>query len=158
VKINKKGKVLWNKTVGGSDDEHLNSIVEIAQNKFLLGGNSYSGISGDKTESSRGSADYWIVTLNDKTGVSAMNSSGQRAGPAITAVKEFTVYPNPASDMFYIQTNNRANISLTDRSGKIIVTKSIEGKGSIDVSRVPAGVYYLKNTATGETQKVDVVK
>jgi len=37
-------------------------------------------------------------------------------------------------------------------------TKTIEGIGSIDVSKLPAGVYFLKNNTTGETKKVMISK
>ena len=49
-------------------------------------------------------------------------------------------------------------LSVVDQSGRIILAKSVEGKGSIDVSKLPAGIYYLKNTETGEIQKIVVSK
>jgi hypothetical protein len=57
-----------------------------------------------------------------------------------------------------IKTNGNAIISLTDQSGKIIFTKTIEGDGIINVATLPAGLYYFKNNATGETQKIIIAK
>ena len=47
---------------------------------------------------------------------------------------------------------------LTDQSGKILLTKTIEGNGVINVAGLPAGLYYLKNNNTGAVQKVVVNK
>ncbi len=65
IKFSKTGKKEWDKTIGGSSYENLVGVVEIARNHFVLAGQSDSGVSGDKTDSSRGIGDYWIVYLND---------------------------------------------------------------------------------------------
>ncbi len=75
-----------------------------------------------------------------------------------TVINHTSVFPNPVKDILNIQTGGKAIISLTDQSGKIILTKSIYGNGLIDVSKLSAGIYYIKNMATGETQKIVVAK
>lgn len=56
------------KTIGGSDDDVLKCIHQTNEGGYILGGYSRSIISGEKTDSSRGSTDYWVVKLNvDKT-------------------------------------------------------------------------------------------
>lgn len=67
IKIDKDGNKEWQKTFGGSNYDFLYAIVNASDGGYLLGGYSYSGISGDKTEPSRGSYDYWIVKI-DKDG------------------------------------------------------------------------------------------
>jgi hypothetical protein len=48
---------------------------------------------------------------------------------------------------------------LVDQSGKILVTESnINGKGSINVSGLPAGLYYLKNNSANAVQKVVIAR
>lgn len=54
----------WDKTIGGSDDDNLSVIVATVDGGYLLGGSSASGISGDKTEESKGVNDYWVVKQN----------------------------------------------------------------------------------------------
>ena len=56
--------IKWSKTIGGNSKDELGSFAQIDKRNFIIGGLSASGISGDKTESSRGKADYWIVYLN----------------------------------------------------------------------------------------------
>jgi hypothetical protein len=70
----------------------------------------------------------------------------------------FLVYPNPAKNILHVQTNGNASVSLLNQSGQILLTKNVNNRSSINISGTPAGLYYLKNTSTGETQKVVVVK
>jgi len=70
----------------------------------------------------------------------------------------FLVYPNPAKNILHVQTNRKAILSLTDQAGKILLTKTIEGNGVINVAHLPSGLYYLKNNETGAVQKVIVSK
>jgi hypothetical protein len=63
------------------------------------------------------------------------------------------VYPNPANNILNVHTNNKATLSITDQSGKIIATEMIDSNGTIDVSKFSSGVYYIRNNATGEAQK-----
>ena len=42
----------------------LHSLQQTADGGYILGGYSYSNISGEKTENSRGGDDYWVVKLN----------------------------------------------------------------------------------------------
>jgi hypothetical protein len=66
IKLDSLGNKIWDKAYGGEDDEIGGSIKE-TNDGFILGGYSYSGISGDKTEASRGEYDYWVLKL-DKQG------------------------------------------------------------------------------------------
>ncbi|MEA5141408.1 T9SS type A sorting domain-containing protein [Arcicella rigui] len=64
VKINSSGIKIWDKTFGGSDDDYFASVVNTTDGGFLLGGTTSSGLSGDKSEASKGVSDYWIVRIN----------------------------------------------------------------------------------------------
>src|SRR5688572_5186885 len=65
VKLDANGNKLWDKTFGGSNYEFLNSLQQTLDGGYILGGNSVSGISGDKTQPSyQGSSDYWILKLD----------------------------------------------------------------------------------------------
>jgi len=80
VKITANGDKQWDKTFGGSSYESLNSIAATADGGYLLGGNSGSGVSGDKTQASKGSGgDFWVVKINgngDKVWDKAFGGSG----------------------------------------------------------------------------------
>lgn len=64
VKLNNNGIKIWDKTIGGSSDDLLMSLKVSSNGNYLLGAYSYSGISGEKSEITRGGADFWIVNLS----------------------------------------------------------------------------------------------
>jgi hypothetical protein len=68
VKLDKEGKVQWNKTIGGKYYDELKSIVQTEDEGYVLGGYSNSPVSGDKTEANIGQGDYWVLKL-DKEGL-----------------------------------------------------------------------------------------
>jgi hypothetical protein len=64
VKIDANGNKLWDRTFGGNGDEFFASLRQTSDGGYLLGGDSDSGISGDKTDGNKGITDYWIVKIN----------------------------------------------------------------------------------------------
>ena len=162
LKVNSNGDVLWDKTIGSNKDDQLYSIQQTKDGGFILGGYSRSNISGDKTENNEGKEDYWIVKLNkkrviewDKT-IAASNKIISLN--TIAANKNFSAYPNPAKDILYVQSKTKTIYSLTDQSGKTILTKTINGNGEINVADFTPGIYYLKNNETGISQKIVVTR
>ena len=65
VKINAYGTKLWDKTLGGSSLDALATIIPASDGGYLLGGYSDSPISGDKSQNTKGTYDYWLVKIND---------------------------------------------------------------------------------------------
>jgi hypothetical protein len=54
----------WDKTLGGSGWDELTSLEQTSDGGYILGGHSYSGISGDKSQDPMGDYDYWVVKLD----------------------------------------------------------------------------------------------
>jgi hypothetical protein len=54
----------WDMRYGGDSVEDLRFVTPTSDGGSLLGGHSFSGISGDRSQSNRGNVDYWIVKLN----------------------------------------------------------------------------------------------
>ncbi|PSR55167.1 hypothetical protein AHMF7605_17460 [Adhaeribacter arboris] len=69
VKLNADGSKVWDKTIGGSGGEQLAKVQQTRDGGYIVGGSSWSGISGDKTEANKGGedgfdyADFWIIKL-----------------------------------------------------------------------------------------------
>ena len=61
VKTDSNGTKLWDKTIGGSQDDILGAMVLTDKGDLLIAGESRSDASGDKSEDSRGGQDFWIV-------------------------------------------------------------------------------------------------
>ena len=64
IMLDGSGNTMWQNAIGGNSDDFLRSVFQTNDGGYLLGGTSYSGISGDKTEASQGSHDYWVVKLS----------------------------------------------------------------------------------------------
>ncbi|QHT70250.1 T9SS type A sorting domain-containing protein [Rhodocytophaga rosea] len=63
IKINSTGSKVWDKRFGGTGNEDANAMVATSDG-YLIGGLSTSGISGDKSQSSQGGSDFWIIKIN----------------------------------------------------------------------------------------------
>jgi|GEM_PF-1460389 len=63
VKISSNGQKQWDRTFGGSAIDYLYSILATSDGGFLLGGDSGSKISGDKSEESRGNSTFWVIKV-----------------------------------------------------------------------------------------------
>src|SRR5688572_12309863 len=64
IKLDANGTKIWDKSFGGSNKDFLTSLHQTADGGYILGGRSTSGISGDKTQTAKGSFDLWIVKLD----------------------------------------------------------------------------------------------
>ncbi len=65
VRVDSLGRKIWDKTMGGSGDDYAFAVTEHpgSSRGFLIGGDSFSGAGNEKTDSSRGADDYWLVYL-----------------------------------------------------------------------------------------------
>ncbi|SFO17441.1 Por secretion system C-terminal sorting domain-containing protein [Paenimyroides ummariense] len=65
IKIDKKGKVEWEKTYGGMYNDEPRTILE-TENGYVIGGVSNSPTSGNKQKENYGGYDLWILELDVK--------------------------------------------------------------------------------------------
>lgn len=83
------------------------------------------------------------VFTNNPTAVSRSNTD------------RINIFPNPATDMVYINCNENATVEIMNMQGQIVVTKTLSdnsgssgssgsSSGSIDVSELRSGVYTLR--------------
>jgi hypothetical protein len=64
IKIDGNGKILWQKSYGGSADDFAFSVIQTTDGGYAINGYSFSN-DGDVT-SGHGDADFWVVKLNDQ--------------------------------------------------------------------------------------------
>ena len=61
LKLDSNGEIVWQNTIGGDGTDFLAHMAATSDGGVIIGGLSSSGVSGDKTEPSRGDTDYWLV-------------------------------------------------------------------------------------------------
>lgn len=77
VKMDSLGNIEWQNTIGGSNWDELRSAEQTIDGGYILGGLSYSDISGDKTESCIGGfPDYWVVKIDSVGNIEWQNTIG----------------------------------------------------------------------------------
>ncbi len=78
----------WQNTIGGSDYELLQSARQTADGGYILGGYSFSNISGDKTENNLGNADYWVIKLDPTGLIQWQNTIGGDNADGLSSVQQ----------------------------------------------------------------------
>lgn len=88
----------------------------------------------------------------------ATNPSDQNLISSINEIEKFSlnVWPNPVSNIINIQTDQETSLSgeLFNTSGKLILQKEIFQNGTLNISHLPKGIYFLKIN----NEKEEVVK
>ncbi|MBL4754797.1 MAG: T9SS type A sorting domain-containing protein [Flavobacteriales bacterium] len=88
VKLDTAGMIQWQNTIGGVSEDELHSIQQTSDGGYILGGYSFSNISGDKTENSQGSADYWVLKLDTSGAIQWQNSIGGSSGDVLESIEQ----------------------------------------------------------------------
>jgi hypothetical protein len=73
---------------------------------------------------------------------------------------KLSVYPNPSSNIFSINSDTRGNLVVYDLIGKIIKTETIDlGITKLDLSTYPSGIYLMKVTNdSNQTKTMKLIK
>jgi hypothetical protein len=64
IKLDSVGNILWQNSIGGFFEDKLYSIQQTTDAGFILAGTSNSTATGDKSENSMGTRDFWVVKLD----------------------------------------------------------------------------------------------
>jgi hypothetical protein len=99
-------------------------------------------------------ANYYRLQIVDKDGYSKYSNVKIIRGDLAASL----IYPVPANNILHVETNSNTSFSMLDQSGRILFTTNIYVKGTIDVSRLSAGEYFLKNNNTGSVQKIIIAR
>jgi hypothetical protein len=125
---------------------NVNSLGAQGMNQFGAV-NFYAYAGGDQTR-------YYIddVIFVDVTGV----------GVAEQAAKELLIYPNPATDVVFIEHAGgpTAVASVVDLTGRTVIDGRTlgAGRGQLDLSGLPGGVYFLRIQEHGREQVRRITK
>jgi hypothetical protein len=130
----------------GTQTVTLSGSIDLDPGTYFFGLFYYSG--GGWLECSPSKSAQLTFYLNDSnTAVADVQSSG------------WSIYPNPASDLLYINglNNESATVTIFDVSGKIVINQSLTNN-TIDVSSLPKGIYILRVTTVESVHTSRFVK
>ena len=145
ILLDADGNKVWDKTLGGNQEEYLTDMISLDDGSFIIGGYSYSDISGDKTEqnyispyTSGNTADYWIVKVDadgKKLWDRTIGGGGQDFCRSIIELPngEVLVGGTSASNISGDKSQNRYNFSTDywvlklDSNGNVIWDKTFGG-------------------------------
>jgi len=65
IKLDKTGKTEWEKNFGGKGDDHLRTLA-LTSNGYIIGGESRSERSGNKTAGIEEGTDLWLISLDER--------------------------------------------------------------------------------------------
>lgn len=105
LKLDANGNQIWQRTIGGDEGDFLYSLYVNNDNTLIASGLSYSGLSGEKTESSRGSSDMWFLKLNEFGDILWQKTIGGSEGDGIKCVKK------TSENEYLLGGNSRSSIS-----------------------------------------------
>ncbi|MDO8367169.1 MAG: T9SS type A sorting domain-containing protein, partial [Saprospiraceae bacterium] len=88
VKLDASGTIQWQNTIGGTDSDYLLSLQQTFDGGYILGGWSFSNISGDKTENSLGVNDFWVVKLDGVGNIQWQNTIGGDSHDGLSALQQ----------------------------------------------------------------------
>lgn len=97
LKLNSSGGIIWQNTIGGSGSDLAQSITGALDGGYMVGAYSTSGVSGDKTEPSVGSSDYWVLKLNTSGNIVWQNTIGGTLDDYM-----LDLVPNPAENKYLL--------------------------------------------------------
>ncbi len=144
VKIDAIGTVQWQNDIGGSSLEYMTSVKQTQDGGYVLGGYSYSSISGDKTENSNGNGDYWVVKTNSRGSIQWQKTIGGSGTEFLTSLQQL------ADGSYLIGGYSASNISgdKTDNSqgGNDFWIVKLSDPGVTNTPSV-SDVYYCPNGA-----------
>lgn len=85
VRIDANGNLLWQKALGGSQDDFANSIQQTSDNGFIVAGETDSQ-DGNVT-SYHGSSDYWIIKLDESGNTLWQKTYGGSSADNATSIR-----------------------------------------------------------------------
>ncbi|MBL0095584.1 MAG: T9SS C-terminal target domain-containing protein [Bacteroidetes bacterium] len=88
VKTDSLGNIQWQNTIGGNGIDEVASICQTTDGGYILGCVSESNISGDKTENSLGSFDFWIVKTDVAGNIQWQNTIGSSVSDQFSVVQQ----------------------------------------------------------------------
>ncbi|HYV94896.1 MAG TPA: T9SS type A sorting domain-containing protein [Chitinophagales bacterium] len=155
VKLDTAGNLVWQKSLGGSDNEQANSVQQTSDGGFIVAGSSFSD-DGDVSGNHGGYyfGDYWILKLDasgDLIWQKCLGGSNDDVAKAIQQTTDggFIVAGHSSSDDGDVSGNHGSYdywIVKLDTGGNIVWQKSLggsDGEEANDIQQTTDGGYIV---------------
>jgi hypothetical protein len=154
TKLNATGSGLVYSTYigGGLDDYGYGIAVDVSGNAYVTGlttASDYDVTSGAFQTTKDGSSDVFVTKL-DMSGTTAVENYAKAELPL------FSVYPNPSSGTFTLQTEQVGVFEILDLTGRILNTYTIKNHTETIHTNLPTGIYFIREKVSGAMQKLIV--
>jgi len=141
VQLDSTGVLQWQKTLGGTDAEWVNAIIQTHDGGLAIAGETYS-IDGD-VSGNHGDKDIWVVKLAPVS-----------VGTEEARMPIVDIYPNPTHDAVSVQVSGLPDgepllISVNNLQGRGLIRQTLANGQRLDIGALPAGMYIL--TAVNES-------
>ncbi len=134
LKMDSAGGIEWQRTIGGDQDDICTDIKQTQDGGYILVGSSASGISGEKTEPSRGNKDYWILKLSSTGNIEWQKTYG---GDSLDIPIEIEQIPDGS---YILAGNSQSGISgdrtINNSGNQDIWTLKLDSNGNIEWQKV----------------------
>jgi hypothetical protein len=145
VKLDASGNLLWQKCLGGSDEDYARSIQQTSDGGYIVVGYTTSNdgdVSGHHGNPYGYSIpDFWVVKLApDNLGTEELSVNAK-----------IGVYPNPVKDILHFTSKEPVvKAEIFDQNGRLIKTAEVFNN-QLSVSSLSKGIYFLNlQTAKGK--------
>jgi len=167
VKLDKNGNVQWEKNFGGSQDDHIRTM-SLTESGYVIGGESRSEVSGNKTSKLEEGTDLWLLALdqdgneewqksyNFKNRDILMSLNTIRTG---SEIKGFLLGGYTQAEGKIERNDETFWMLYIDKNGKEVWRKHVEGKEKKNEERLVSallnrdGSYVLAGTSAEELGK-----
>ena len=141
IGIDDNGNKVMEISLGGTEDDFANSILETSNHELLIVGQSESSISGNKTIQTKGGHDVWVVKLDITVSINEVIQ------------ESFNAYPVPASTILNFSVplkGDEVTAELVDINGRTVLSQVINNSdnGQFNVTPLISGTYFLKLSGT----------
>lgn len=147
VKLNQTANVLWDKTLGGNENEiNTECCYNPIDDSLTIAGTSLSSNTGDKLELSRGLADYWVVKLESDS-----------LSTTSFIEKTVSVFPNPTSKNLSIDLQEKfqnIEVKLINPLGQLVFKQNYINTSKIDLTVEGSQGFYFLNLSNTRSENV----
>ena len=156
LRLDSTGAIVWQNSLGGNLVDRAQAAFQTIDGGFMIGGYSFSGISGDKTEINNGVTDNWIIKLDENGVVEWDKSFGGSDSDVLrdmvqNAEGEYLIGGYSKSNISGNKTENSQGdydywVLKLDVSGNLIWQNTIGGSGIDylrDIKQLADGTYMI---------------